>query len=130
MDNIFFDVIKFKPITWAGFKKRYSSSIRISSELNKIKPLSVDLMIADKHMNLYGVWYDNGNWRNGENKIINIGDNYTIVRIPAFRIEKDNNFLIVDGMHRATQLKPMFILMDVVSIKNSDKVYINDMIFW
>lgn len=125
-----FDVIEFSAMSWKEFKKRYGSSIRVSNEIGKIKPISIDLVLANKEMDLYGVWYSEGGWRDGNQTKLETGKNPILIRIPVFKIHKSNDYLVVDGMHRITELKPGLILMDVVTISHKDRVYINDMMFW
>lgn len=130
----FFDILEFSPLSWSEFKRKYSSSIRISIDLKRIAPSSITLELADESMWLNGVWYKSGTWREVDNNILEIGENMAMVRVPAFRINNrspfENDYLIVDGMHRITHYKPKLILMDVVNIKYSERVYINDLILW
>lgn len=130
VQQLSFDAIELSAMTWKEFKTRYFSSIRVSNDVWGIKPVSIELIQATNEMDLWGVWYEGGTWRDGENVKLEIGNKMVVVRIPVFKIEKTNDYLVVDGMHRITKLKPSIILMDVVNIKDKDKVYINDMMFW
>ena len=130
MNDIHFSLISFKKLSWKLFKKIYLSSIRVNSDVAKITPVKLEVILADDKMKLFGVWYSKGSWRDGKQKKLKIGSKNILVRLPAFRIKGSDNILVVDGMHRVADLKPKMIVLDLVTIRKSDAIFINDMIRW
>ena len=131
--NLDFDVIKFYPLTWSVWKQRYESAIRISIDLNKIHPTRVYLRQADDSSLLYGVWYRSGNWRDGRpRQFAYLVKQLAIVRVPAILVKPPNKYLVLDGMHRLSTLKPSVVLLDVIDIPKKQWCYVSDLFnpFW
>lgn len=124
MNHLIFDYIEFKGINYQQWKQRYKSSIRISIELGKIKRPKTGFLVADEKTNLKLCWYKKGNYRDGEIKKASIGNKNVLIRIPAIKI--NDEYLVIDGCHRLTQLKPRFILIDYIEPKKEDLRYISD----
>ena len=130
MNIIAFDIMQFSPMTWKTFQQRYISSIRVSSDIKRIRPVSIQLIQAAKQTPLFSVWYNQGDWREGSQRCLHVGENFALVRIPAVKLVGEKRILVLDGMHRITQLHPRIILLDLITIKRSDAIYINDLIRW
>ena len=125
MDEISFDVIAFKPLTWASWKARYLPRIRISHALERIKQAKCGLLLADEATEMYYPWYKGGDWRDGKPKRAKIGKRWYLVRLPAVKV--GTRYLVLDGCHRLKVLRPRLVLLDYVILRKGDEELVTDL---
>lgn len=121
-----FDVIRMKSLTWKQFMRRYSGSIRANtSNWRKINSPEMGLCLVDSNTKLNLIWYKGGDWRDGKPIKWRIGTEHCIVRIPAVLV--DGVFVVLDGCHRLTELKPSVVFVDWFRPSKKERVYLTDL---
>lgn len=125
MTNIDFDVLRFYPLLWDEFVRRYSGSIQPTVIWKKIVAPHVGLTILAPGQSIDLVWYKGGDWRDGEPRHVRPGKAKALIRIPAVKVKR--KLIALDGCHRLTQLRPQIVLVDWFSPRHQDRVYINDL---
>ena len=127
--QIKFSVLDFCPLTWKEWKVWYKSDIRVSVRWEKLKKAKVGLALADAGTVMFLPWYAGGaNWLDDKPPLrAHVGNKDCIVRVPALKLKK--GYLILDGCHRITELKPKLIYLDWIE---ADKRCFVDLrsLFW
>jgi len=114
-----FDIIDFSSLTAAQWRKRYKSDIRVSVKWDRVKIKQCGIIKADKKTKILLPWYGkNRSWMDGSPKKIKIGTDLRLIRIPALKICKDD-FLVLDGCHRLTELNPSIVIIDWITTKDT-----------
>ncbi len=111
-----FDLIDFTPFSFKEWKKRYQSDIRTAVKWDGIKRGKCGLIVANKDTKMYLPWYNGKHWMDGEPQRVEIGNKLRLVRLPALKVKDE--YLILDGCHRMTELKPMLVLLDWLETPN------------
>lgn len=120
-----FDLLQFEPLTKKKWIERYRSSIRVICNPKKCTKATCELLPMTEKMEVYGVWYSGGNFMDGKPKRLKLGNSLTLARIPA--IGFGNRYLIVNGMHRMTDIKPRWVLLDVLRLSLGEEKYFIDL---
>lgn len=114
----------FAPLSWEEWATRYKRHIRVFAQTARLKHKpKVGLSVASGP--IYIPWYDTGDWIDGKPKSVTVGTTTRLVRLPALSV--GGRFLVLDGVHRLTELRPAFVLLDWIKPVKSDLVYFLDM---
>lgn len=117
---------------WDEWRTRYQRWIRTMREPSKrLKSVpSVGLIVATPKTQIYLPAYTDGGWQDGKPVRASIGTNPVLIRIPALKIRE--RYLLLDGVHRLTDLKPAFVLIDYAEFTASDMTYWMDTfnVYW
>lgn len=127
---LLFDALEFSKMTYKEYLRTYKTSIRCSVEFENIKHPKMGItLLDDDRDNLYFPWYkDKGSWRKGTPIQIKEGKNLIVVRVPAVKLQGFNKYLLLDGCHRVSQLKPKVIILDWFEVTKDNYMYVTDLL--
>jgi hypothetical protein len=114
MNTIALELLEFHPLKDAkAWKARYHGCTRVSVAWGEVSMRGkVELVHAGPKTVLWLPWYKQGSWRSGKPRKGKLGSKLAIIRIPAVYY-KPNQYLLLDGCHRLTEIGPRFVLLDV-----------------
>ena len=124
--------IEFQTLTWESFKAEYRTAIQPTVEWDRIRAPKMGLSFClDGNLALWMPWYKDGDWRDGRPRRVPPGRTNAIVRVPAV-LARNGQYLVLDGCHRLTQLRPRVVVVDWFHPAKSDRRYMNDLFneFW
>lgn len=123
--ELHFDLLQFYPLSWAGFLRRYVGAVQCMVVWDRIKKPRMGLTVLQPGEQVDLVWYRDGDWRDGEPRKAKTGNMPALARLPAVKLGK--RFLVLDGCHRLSEVKPAFVLLDWFEPSREDRVYITDL---
>jgi hypothetical protein len=126
-----FSFLAFDPMSWNEWQFQYLSDIRVNHELRSVKNPKTGILLTDEDTQVFLPHYEKkGNWRYGKPKKLKLGKRLIVVRSPAVRYK--GKYLLLDSVHRVTQLEPKMLILDWVEIKESQRKLVTDLItdFW
>jgi len=123
--ELHFDLLQFRPLSWKGFLRRYVGAIQPTVVWQKIINPKVGLHLLGPEELLALPWYKDGDWRDGQPRLIKPGSVLAVVRIPA--VLWKGTFVALDGCHRLSEVRPAMVLIDYFVPRERERVYITDL---
>lgn len=123
--ELHFDLLQFHPLTWKGFLRRYVGAIQPTVLWWKIKNPRVGLHLLGQEELLALPWYKDGDWRDGQPRLVKPGSALAVARIPA--VLWKGTFVALDGCHRLSEVKPAVVLIDYFVPRERERVYVTDL---
>lgn len=119
-------LLDLSPMTWLQWKVSYLPGIRVCHALTRLKNPKPQAHVATSKSKIRYPWYKKGDWMDGRYRMFELGKSPVLWRGPAILYE--GTFLILDGCHRLSDLKPSMVVLDYLKISKREKVYVVDLL--
>lgn len=96
-----------------AFKHLHKDSVRTIVNWDRLRSCRISLVVCTSKTKLFLPKYSKGGYRNGIPKQWKLGNNPHFVRLPAIKTRR--GYLVIDGVHRLIELKPKFVVLDVLN---------------